>query len=76
MVNPGALTRGAGGGTFAQLAIHPIKEADLRAAIVQQSTAHQNQSNNSAGGEEPKLTLAEAFPHQVAARTSVTISKI
>lgn len=74
VVNPGALTRGAGGGTFAQLAIHPIKEADLRAAIVQQSTAHQ--SGASVVSDDTKLTLAEAFPHQVAARTSVTISKI
>lgn len=76
VVNPGALTRGAGGGTFAQLAIHPIKEADLRAAIVQQSTAHQQQNQHNNNGDETKLTLAEAFPHQVAARTSVTISKI
>jgi hypothetical protein len=35
VVNPGQLTRGVGGGTFAQLCIHPHKEGDLRASIVQ-----------------------------------------
>jgi len=31
VVNPGHLTKGVNGGTFAELAIHPMKEEDLRA---------------------------------------------
>lgn len=72
VVNPGPLTRGVGGGTFAQLSIHPIKEADLRASIVQNNTTagqHQHQ-------QQLQVPPAEAYPHRVAARTSVTIAKI
>ncbi len=69
VVNPGPLTRGVGGGTFAQLSIHPIKEAELRASIVQ-SNAHASASQQS------HVPPADAYPHQVAARTSVTIKKI
>lgn len=70
VVNPGPLTRGVGGGTFAQLSIHPIKEADLRASIVQNSTAH------AGSNQQGQVPPADAFPHQVASRTSVTITKI
>jgi DNA polymerase alpha subunit B len=63
VVNPGALTRGVGGGTYAQMDIHPLKEADLRSAVLAQST----QSPGTAG---------DAMPHGVSSRTAVTISKI
>ena len=68
VVNPGPLTRGVGGGTYAQLAIHPVKEADLRASIVQQNT--------SSGAQSGAVPPADAYPHNVAGRTAVTISKI
>lgn len=32
LVNPGQLTKGIGGGTFAELTIHPMKEAELLSA--------------------------------------------
>lgn len=69
VVNPGPLTRGVGGGTFAQLSIHPIREADLRASIVQNNT-------HAGGAQQAQVPPADAFPHLVAARTSVTIKKI
>jgi hypothetical protein len=68
VVNPGHLTRGVGGGTFAQLHIHPLKEADLRASIVQQPAGG---ATNGAGAAD-----AQAYPHSVCARTSVSINKI
>ena len=74
VVNPGSLTRGVGGGTYAQLNIHAIKEADLRASIVEQSQAqllHQQQ-----GAGAGTVPSADAFPHNICSRTSVTISKI
>lgn len=70
VVNPGQLTRGVGGGTFAQLAIHPHKEGDLRAAIVQSATPA------AAAAGQAAVPPAEAYPHAVAARTAVTITKI
>jgi hypothetical protein len=71
VVNPGQLTRGVGGGTFAQLCIHPHKEGDLRASIVQ-GAAHAAP----AAGAQGQLPPADAYPHAVPARTAVTISKI
>ena len=78
VVNPGPLTRGVGGGTFAQLSIHPIKEADLRASIVQQNTASQSHGGValSQAAAAAAVPSADAFPHNVAGRTSVIISKI
>ncbi len=35
MINTGQLAKGVAGGTYAQLAIHPIPEADLRTAAIQ-----------------------------------------
>lgn len=35
LVNPGQLTKGIGGGTFAELSIHPMREEDLRDAVIQ-----------------------------------------
>lgn len=32
LVNPGQLTKGIGGGTYAEMSIHPVKEDDLRRA--------------------------------------------
>ncbi|KAJ1436126.1 DNA polymerase alpha/epsilon subunit B-domain-containing protein [Ochromonadaceae sp. CCMP2298] len=37
VVNPGSLARGVGGGTYAQMDIHPMKETDLRSAVLAQS---------------------------------------
>jgi DNA polymerase alpha subunit B len=31
VVNPGFLSKGSGGGTFAELVIHPMKHSDLQA---------------------------------------------
>jgi hypothetical protein len=71
IVNPGQLTRGVGGGTYAQLTVHPHKESDLRAAIIQ-GQGHQGQAHAGAAAIPP----ADAYPHGVPARTAVTISKI
>ena len=72
IVNPGQLTRGVGGGTYARLNIHPHKESDLRASIVKvQGNAAAGATPGSAASPPP-----DAFPHAVAARTSVTISKL
>lgn len=35
IVNPGQLTKGAHGGTFAELSIHPIRDGDLRQLIAE-----------------------------------------
>jgi predicted phosphodiesterase len=34
VVNPGTLTKTTTGGTYAELTIHPFKEGDLRAAVL------------------------------------------
>ncbi len=43
VVNPGPLAKGTSGGTFAELTIHPMKEKDLRDAIIagEQNLLHQ-----------------------------------
>lgn len=69
VVNPGQLTRGVGGGTFASLTVHPFKETDLRASIVQSQGA-------APVAGAAAVPPAEAYPHAVAMRTAVTISKI
>jgi hypothetical protein len=35
LVNPGQLTKGIGGGSYAQMTIHPVKESELRDAVLQ-----------------------------------------
>ena len=30
IINPGYLSKGSGGGTFAEILVHPLKEADLK----------------------------------------------
>lgn len=34
IVNPGSLAKGSSGGSYAELSIHPLKESDLRDAII------------------------------------------
>ena len=34
VVNPGMLTKGSNGGTYAELAIHPVPEGTIRDAII------------------------------------------
>lgn len=35
VVNPGQLSRGSGGGTYAEISIHPIRADELRDAVLQ-----------------------------------------
>lgn len=35
VINPGQLTKGIGGGTYAELAIHPIKEQEIRDTVIE-----------------------------------------
>jgi len=78
VVNPGPLTRGVGGGTYAQMDIHPHKEGDLRAAILKHNQQQQQQQQHS--GLDKDTAASESgsdfVPHMVSARTSVTIRKI
>ena len=42
VINPGSLCKGNSGGTYAELSIHPIKEDELRTAVLagKESVAH------------------------------------
>lgn len=38
-VNPGTLAKGSGGGTFAEITIHPIQESVLRETLIKANDA-------------------------------------
>ncbi len=40
VINPGALTKGISGGTFAELAIHPVEEKQISESSNKQSVNH------------------------------------
>jgi DNA polymerase alpha subunit B len=41
IVNPGQLTKGIGGGSYAQMTIHPVKESEIRdAALANREVPH------------------------------------
>lgn len=79
ILNPGPLTRGLAGGTYAEATIHPIKESDLRDAILQQQQQRFQQDVAAASESTVVSTVlpsADAYPHRVASRTYVNIVKI
>jgi len=69
VVNPGPLSRGVGGGTYADMTIHPFKESDLRSALVSGSL-HASSANSDSGSSEVMLG------NKVFSRTAVKIVKI
>jgi hypothetical protein len=69
VVNPGHLTRGFGGGSFAQLSIHPFKEDLLRTAVLERTTHSTDTTTD--GSDQVK-----AIPHNICARTHVTVTRI
>lgn len=78
VVNSGPLTKGVGGGTYADIHIHPHKESDLRSAILVNAS---NAAAGSAGtngklSTGPQSTRDISLPNQISSRTAVTIKKI
>ena len=45
IINPGFLAKNHGGGTFADITIHPIKESELRDAVIAGKSAIPNKIN-------------------------------
>jgi hypothetical protein len=72
VVNPGPLSRGVGGGTFADMTVHPFKESDLRSSLVSGAMhANSGQSTNADSGSNEVMLGNKVF-----SRTAVKIVKI
>ena len=67
IVNPGQLTKGKGGGTFAEITIHPISKTDIQDASIASGTGDAGNTGSGA---------AMLIPNGISKRTSVIISKI
>ena len=69
VVNPGMLTKGSSGGTYADITIHPVAENKLREAMSAGAIAAAE-----VDGEEDKPDAG--MLHGVAARSYVSVVKI